>query len=125
MAPESNQQSITSGTRCISPPHFGHFTVISSIYGLCSSTVRAAGLPLICSSSSRLPMACIWPHPHSQTFRGVPQYRLREIPQSWIFSSQSPKRPFPMDSGIQWMVLLLRIKSSFTAVILINQDSLA
>lgn len=31
--PESNQQSITSGTRCIVPPHFGHFIVSSSIYG--------------------------------------------------------------------------------------------
>ena len=41
------------------------------------------------------------------------------------FSSQSPKRPLPMLSGIQLMVLLLRIRSSFTAVILINQDSLA
>ena len=47
------------------------------------------------------------------------------MPQSCTFSSQSPKRPLPMLSGIQLMVLLLRIKSSFTAVILMNQDSRA
>ena len=35
--PLSNQQSITSGTRCIGFPHFGHRIVTSSIYGLCNS----------------------------------------------------------------------------------------
>ena len=34
------------------------------------------------------------------------------MPQSCTFSSQSPKRPLPMLSGIQLMVLLLRIRSS-------------
>ena len=38
---------------------------------------------------------------------------------------QSPKRPFPMFSGIQLIVLLFAIRSSFTAVILMNQDSRA
>ena len=74
-------------------------------------------------NSSILPMECWCPHSHSQMFSGVPQYRFRLIPQSWTFSNQSPKRPFPIFSGIQWIVLLLRIRSSFTAVIFINQDS--
>ncbi len=37
---------------------------------------------------------------------------VSESPQSCTFSSQSPKRPLPILSGIQLMVLLLRIRSS-------------
>ena len=76
-------------------------------------------------SSAMLPTAWRWPHSHSQMFSGVPQYRFRLTAQSWTFSSQSPKRPLPMLSGIQWMVLLLRMRSSFTAVILMYHDSRA
>ena len=43
----------------------------------------------------------------------------------YIFSSQFPKRPLPMDSGIQLTVSLLRIRSSRTAVSRIYQDSRA
>ena len=51
---------------------------------------------------------------------------LFQRPKEFILpGSQSPKRPLPMLSGIQLIVLLLRIRSSLTAVILINQDSRA
>ena len=44
--------------------------------------------------------------------RSTPVTVPADSPQSCTFSSQSPKRPFPMLSGIQLIVLLLRIRSS-------------
>ena len=54
---------------------------------------------------------------------GVPQKRLRLRFQSWMFSSHWPKRPVPVDSGFQVIVLFRATISSFTAVVLMNQAS--
>ena len=63
---------ITSGTRFISPPHFGHLRVTASIYGRCSS-ISSGQLSDMDFSSAIEPMECWWPQEHSQTFSGVPQ----------------------------------------------------
>ena len=60
-----------------------------------------------------------------QMLSGVPQYLFLESAQSWTFSSQSPKRLSPRDFGIQLIFLLFAMRRSRTAVILMNQDSLA
>ena len=58
-----------------------------------------------------------------QIGRGVPQNRERLKFQSTRFSSQFPKRPVPVASGFQLMVLLSSTILSLKAVVLINQDS--
>ena len=54
MAPESNQQSMTSGTRFICLPQCGHLMVTASIYGRCSS-ILSGQLSDMDLSSSMLP----------------------------------------------------------------------
>ena len=54
---------------------------------------------------------------------GVPQKRLRLRFQSWMFSSHCPKRPVPVDSGFQVIVLLRATIWSLTALALMNQES--
>ena len=54
---------------------------------------------------------------------GVPQKRERERFQSLRFSSQLPKRPVPVDSGCQLIVLLSSAMRSFFAVERINHES--
>ena len=62
----------------------------------------------------------------------TPRY-LKEFPSNGYGKYPSPGHspashrsgPFRCSRGIQLMVLLFRIRSSFTAVILMNQDSLA
>ena len=54
---------------------------------------------------------------------GVPQKRLRLRFQSWMFSSQTPKRPVPVDSGFQRICLFSATISSLTAVVRMNQES--
>ena len=58
-----------------------------------------------------------------QIGRGVPQKRLRDRFQSWMFSSHWPKRPVPVDSGFQVMVLFSSTIWSLTAEALMNQAS--
>ena len=70
--PESNQQSITSGTLCICLPQWGHFMVTASIYGRCSS-ISSGQLSDISFNSAILPTECICPHSHCQILSGVPQ----------------------------------------------------
>ena len=72
MAPESNQQSMTSGTRFICLPHSGQVMVTLSMNGRCSS-MSSGQLGDMLFNSSMLPMECWQPHSHSQMFNGVPQ----------------------------------------------------
>ena len=68
--PESNQTSMTSGTRRISAPHSAHAHVCSSTYGRCGS---GSGLPERSSTSANEPTASTWPFSQRQTGSGVPQ----------------------------------------------------
>src|SRR3989338_5748955 len=65
-------------------------------------------------NSSKLPITCFLLHLlHSQTGNGVPQYRSREIAQSFTSLSHSPKRPSPMCEGSQFIFLFSAINFSF------------
>src|SRR6056297_473416 len=55
--------------------------------------------------------------------KGVPQYLERDRFQSTRFSSHFPKRPVPVASGFQLIVLLKSMSLSFCAVVFINQES--
>src|SRR3989304_6027861 len=125
MLPESNQQSMTSGTRPMAPPHFSQFSLTSSIYGLCKS--RSSGTALLLAfSSSMLPTHSWWPHSRQiQIGSGVPQNRSRESAQSMLFSSHSPNRPSPTSFGYQLIFLLFSINRSLKAVVRMYQDFLA
>ena len=63
------------------------------------------------------------PSSSRQMGSGVPQKRERERFQSFRFSSQLPKRPEPVDSGCQPMVLLSYTMRSFFAVERMNHES--
>ena len=63
------------------------------------------------------------PSSSRQMGSGVPQKRLRERFQSFRFSSQLPKRPVPVDSGCQLMVLFSSNIRSFLAVERMNHES--
>ena len=69
------------------------------------------------------PMHFSWRFSSRQMGSGVPQKRERERFQSLRFSSQLPKRPVPVDSGCQWMVLLRATISCFFAVSRMNHES--
>jgi hypothetical protein len=88
--PESNQTSIRSVTRRISPPHFWQGSVTRSMYGRWRSSwsVRpnSATEPIQRRSSH-----CWQIHMGS----GVPQYRQRESDQSTSVSNQFAIRPVP------------------------------
>ena len=69
--PESNQTSMTSGTRVIRAPHCGHGKPTSSTYGRCGSSRRT---PESSSSSSKEPMHVdVAGRSQRQTGSGVPQ----------------------------------------------------
>src|SRR6202035_5984669 len=98
--PESNQTSITSGTRDASSPHDGHGNVTSSTNGRCGSSPdrsRPARPPSSASDPTQVPCA----DGHSQTGSGVPQYRVRDSAQSTLLRSHSPYRPFLIVGGCQ------------------------
>src|ERR1035437_605477 len=63
----------------------------------------------------------------TQTGSGVPQYRSREIAQSFISRSHSPKRPSLICAGSQFISLFSAIIFSFTFLsdIRIYQESRA
>jgi hypothetical protein len=63
------------------------------------------------------------PSSERQIGSGVPQKRERERFQSFRLSSQLPKRPVPVDSGYQLMVLLSSLMRSLQADDLMNQES--
>ena len=54
---------------------------------------------------------------------GVPQYLDRDRFQSTRFSSHLPKRPVPVLSGFQLIVLLRSIYLSRSAVVRMNHES--
>ena len=58
-----------------------------------------------------------------QIGNGIPQKRERDKFQSLAFFNQFPKRPVPVDSGFQLIVLFNSCIRSFTSVTLINQES--
>src|SRR3981081_3238068 len=107
MEPESNQTSITSGTRFKYPFPFSDLNASLSTRGLCGSKFFASasekifpvGFPL--SSSHSAPIRSVYlptpfnssPSSLTQIGNGVPQNLSREIPQSFRSSSQLPKRP--------------------------------
>ena len=68
--PESNQTSITSGTRVIVPSHCSQSHVCSSTYGRCGSS---SGLPECSLTSASEPSALTCPFSQRQTGSGVPQ----------------------------------------------------
>ena len=74
-------------------------------------------------SSSILPMHISSPSSDRQIGKGVPQKRLRERFQSFKLSSQLPKRPVPVDSGCQLIVLFNSDIRSLHAEDLMNQES--
>ena len=59
----------------------------------------------------------------AHTGSGVPQKRERDRFQSTSPSSHLPKRPVPVDSGIQRIVRLSSIIRSRSAVVRMNHES--
>ncbi len=135
MQPESNQQSITSGTRRIVAPQPAQGKVTLSTHGLwttrCSGrfgsfaqaaaqSERHAGLRSSArsslSSASSAPQAS-----HCQIGSGVPHHRSRDSAQSTLLARKSPKRPSLMCSGSQKTCWLLAIASSIRSVVRMNQ----
>ncbi len=141
MQPESNQQSITSGTRRIVPaqPAAAHGSSTASIHGLW--TMRSSDRPgssawaarkaakasgLRASISAQEAGASWWPQTsHSQMLSGVPQKRSRDRAQSTLPARKSPKRPSRMCSGSQVTSWLFSMTWSMTEVVLMNQASRA
>src|SRR5688572_10296388 len=78
-----------------------HLAFALSTYGRCkSSSVKS--LPAFSDNSLTEPTHSRCLHSsHSQIGKGVPQYRSRLNDQSILFSSQFPKRPFLIWSGVQ------------------------
>src|SRR5262249_40875541 len=120
IAPESNQQSSTSGTRRITPPQFSHCSVTSSMYGLCRS--KSSLSP---SSAAELTHLCCLHCSQTQNGSGVPQSRDREMAQSTLFSSQSPMRPVLTWAGTQLVFRLLKSSSALCFVVCTYQESSA
>ncbi len=113
MAPDSNQQSNTSGTRRNVLPFF--WNVRWSMRCGCRSVTFC---PVSCSSSATEPMQwCSRPSSDSHMGMGVPQKRLRLMLQSRASASQLAKRAWPTNSGTQWMPWLcfaMRSRSTST-----------
>ena len=69
------------------------------------------------------PMQISSPSSERQMGSGVPQKRERERFQSFRLSSQLPKRPLPVDSGCQPMVLFSSLMRSFIDELRMNHES--
>src|SRR5207244_7768997 len=119
-----NQASITSGTRRIVPPHARQRQEYWSIAGLCGSKSFARRFPHRSASSAYEPITsrCSASASHSQTFKGVPQYRSRDNAQSTLFSSQAPNRPLPTSGGCQATCALTSSIRARTAVVRTNHE---
>ena len=63
--------------------------------------------------------------PHCQMGIGVPQYRSREMAQSTLLRSHSPKRPSLMWSGYQLIWLFCSTRSFFNAEVRMYHELLA
>src|SRR5690554_4025083 len=126
MEPLSNQQSTTSCTLVMVPPHCSHFRCTSSTYGLCNSMLSSISSMALSTSSFLEPTLVLWPQSSQiQILRGVPQNLVRDIAQSFKFSSQLPKRPSPTNGGYHSTLLLFSISLSLSFVISIYQLGLA
>src|SRR6266567_6545363 len=78
--PESNQTSVTSGTRTAESPQEGQGNVTSSTYGRCGSSPDRS-LPASPPSSASDPTQVTCSDGHSHSGSGVPQYLLRDSDQ--------------------------------------------
>ena len=94
-----------------------------SFSGLLFITPAATAFSISLYSSSTDPMHFSLRLSSRQIGNGVPQKRERLKFQSLRFSNQLPKRPVPVDSGCQLMVLLSSTIRAFAAVSFINQLS--
>jgi hypothetical protein len=94
------------------------------MYGLWGSKSAPNDTPERSASAAKDPMTSISVGSSSftHTGSGVPQYRSREIAQSMLFSSHSPKRPVPISGGCQSTRALRASISSLNAVVLTNHD---
>ena len=124
MDPESNQASITSGTRVAGCPHDGQGNVTVSTYGRCGSSPDRSR-PAAEASSARDPTQVRCPSPHSYSGSGVPQYRVRDSAQSTLLRSHSPYRPCLMVAGCHVVFSFSASNWSLIAVVLMYQDGSA
>src|SRR5215831_589292 len=120
MAPESNQTSMTSGTRRAAEPQSGHVITTSSTNGRCGS-MPVTSLPARLDSSASEPTQVTWPAAQVQMGNGVPQYRVRDSAQSTLLRSQSPNLPSLIVGGCQFWAS----SSALISVVLMNQDGTA
>src|SRR6266700_5645357 len=125
MEPDSNQQSSTSVTRrMVDLPDgsSGLGRVISSMAGRCRSVIST---PKSACSSASEPYTSVRGNSGLSDFHtgiGLPQYRLRLIDQSRVFSSHLPNWPCLTCSGTQVIRSLSFSISSLIAVVETNQD---
>src|ERR1700722_10673247 len=122
--PESNQTSITSGSRAADSPHSGQGNVTSSTNGRCGASPdrsRPASPP----SSARDPTQVTCCDGHSQIGSGVPQYRVLDSAQSTLLRSPSPYRPCLIVGGCQLVFSFSASSCSLTWVVLMYQDGSA
>src|ERR1700694_1036833 len=104
----------------MTPSHFVHGRVTSSMYGRWRSASSARPI------SDAALMQRWSPHlAHTQNGRGVPQYREREIAQSTLFSSQSPMRPVFTCAGTQLVAALLAMSSALRSVVRVYLEASA
>src|SRR5574344_895497 len=94
-----------------------------SFNGFIFITPAATAFSISSYNSCSEPIQSSLPSLSRHTGRGVPQKRERERFQSFRFSSQFPKRPVPVDSGCQLIVLFNSYIRSFLAVERINHES--
>src|ERR1700683_314093 len=122
--PESYQASMTSGTRRACPPHSRQVISTSSTYGRCgSSSVRSRPASSDSSASDPTQVTCCCAPPHSGS--GVPQYLVRDRPQSTLLRSHSPYRPCLIVGGCQLVFSFSASSSSLIAVVRIYQEGSA
>ncbi len=125
MLPESNQQSMTSGTRRIVPSHRSQDQVMASTQGRwicrCRSTSRAipSGDFATIASMEAGASACSQAS-QIQMLSGVPQNRSRDSAQSTLLRRKSPKRPSLRCSGSQCTAWLLSSASRLRLVVRTN-----
>src|SRR5713226_8596735 len=122
--PESYQVSMTSGTRCARPPHFGQVITTSSTNGRCGSSPDRSR-PASSDSSASEPAQVTCSSLQSHSGSGVPQYRVRDNAQSTLLRSHSPYRPCLMVGGCQLVFSFSASSSSLTAVVRMYQEGCA
>src|ERR1700733_8359283 len=122
--PESNQTSMTSGTRVAESPHAGQGKTTSSTKGRCGSSADRSW-PARRPGSARDPTHVTCDVGHSHSGSGVPQYRVRDSAQSTLLRSHSPYRPFLIVGGCQLVFSFSASNWSLIRVVLMYQDGSA